>query len=173
MNFTLIAAVADNRVIGYQNTIPWRIPEDMKRFKTITMGHPVIMGKTTYLSIPPQYRPLKGRTNIVLSRSELIHEEGIVLCHSLEEALERASSIGEHVFCAGGQQVYEEAIHLADTLEITHVHQKPEGDAFFPEIDTSLWHELARDARGEYDFATYIRTCATMRLPPVFLKDTV
>jgi len=169
MTLTLIAAISENNVIGKEGKIPWRISEDMVRFRGLTKGHPVIMGRKTYLSLPDKFRPLPKRPNIVLSRKgfeddKMDHRVKVV--RSLDEALE---CIGEgkpqmedidynDAFIIGGGTVYREALPLAQKLEITHVHQIVEGgDAFFPEIDFSVWREDARDDRNGYSFVTYHR----------------
>lgn len=138
----IIAAVAKNRVIGKDNQLLWSIPEDMAHFKALTAGHPVIMGRKTWESLPPQFRPLPGRRNIVISRQKDYPTTGAELADSLENALKTASTVtvGSQgpavVFIIGGEQIYRQAMALADRLEITEVDLEPDGDAWFPEIVT-------------------------------------
>ena len=137
MKVTIIAAVADNGVIGRGNDIPWRLPDDWKRFKQVTMGHHLLMGRKTWDSIG---RALPGRTTIVISRSSPSLPEGVLLAGSLEEALRIAAASGEdEAFVAGGAEIYARALSTADRLLITRVHCSPEGDTFFPEWPTDGW----------------------------------
>lgn len=139
---SLIAAMDKNRVIGNGGKLPWRLPADFAYFKATTLGHPIIMGRTTFESIG---RPLPGRKNIVLSRGAYSHE-GVDVAHSLAEALSMVSSTD--VFVIGGARVYEEALPRADRLYITFVEGDFTGDTFFPEVDWSLWREVSSERRG-------------------------
>ena len=142
----LLAAVAENGVIGRDNTLPWRLSSDLKRFKALTVGKPVVMGRKTYLSIG---KPLPDRTNIVVTRDPSFHADGIVVANSVDAALEaarddaRRRGAGE-IMVIGGTEIFAQTMALADRLEITHVHSWPEGDTFFPPIDPKLWREAAR-----------------------------
>lgn len=139
MTVSLVAAVAGNGVIGAANDMPWRLPSDLKRFKAITMGKPVVMGRKTWESIG---RPLPGRTNIVVSRDKDFRPAGAHAAASLEEALElaRSKAGGDGEICViGGGQIYEQAMALADRLYITHVLAEPDGDIRFPPIDPRQW----------------------------------
>lgn len=165
MELVLIAAVSENYVIGLNGTIPWRIPEDMKRFKELTIGHPVIMGRKTYESLPKSFQPLPRRLNIVLS-SQLAYEPlGVHVAHSLEDALQdlRDHKLfiteinDETVFIIGGEKVYREAFPLAERIEMTRVHKTVGGDAFFPSLDMREWKEQQRLPREGYSFITYVR----------------
>lgn len=128
---SLIAACSENRVIGNGGKIPWHLPDDFRRFKARTMGHPIIMGRKTYESIG---RPLPGRTNIVITRDSGREIPGCIVVSSLTEAIERAKGIDkEEIFVIGGGQVYAEALPLADRLYLTLIHAIIDGDAFFPE----------------------------------------
>jgi dihydrofolate reductase len=147
---SIIAAVADNGVIGRDNALPWRLPSDMKRFRAITMGKPVVMGRKTLQSIG---RPLPGRTNIVVSRGVEPPAPGVVMAANLADALAearlRAAGDGvDEVFVIGGAALYREALPLADRLYITEVKAAPAGDATFPPIDRRRWKERAREAPG-------------------------
>ena len=143
---TIIVAVAANGVIGDKNALLWHIREDMVRFRTITSGHPVIMGRKTYESIG---RPLPKRTNVVITRSDL-QIEGCRVVHSLDEAFEMFEP-SEEVFVIGGAQIYEQALSKADRILLTIVHRPYEGDTSFPTIDPSVWEECSRERfeRGE------------------------
>ena len=149
----LVAAVADNGVIGRDGDIPWRIPEDMKHFKAVTSGRPVVMGRVTYESIG---RPLPNRTNIVITRSPGWSAEGVTTVGSVDEALEVAREVARgsasDVMVIGGARVYEAVIGTADVQVITEVHQSPEGDTFYPEFDRSAWLETRREKHDGYDF---------------------
>ncbi len=147
MTLSLIVAVAENGVIGRANQLPWRLPEDLQRFRRITTGHPVIMGRKTFESIG---RPLPGRTNIVVSRTGVF--PGTVSAHSLEEALteaSRASGAGE-IFVIGGGEIYRAALPLATRIHLTRVHSSVEGDATFPELGTE-WIECGREPCASCD----------------------
>jgi dihydrofolate reductase len=134
---TLIVAMAKNRAIGKDNTLPWHIPEDLKRFKALTMGHPIVMGRKTFDSIG---RPLPGRRNIVISRNRSLAIPGVEVTGSLDEALAACSAEPE-VFVIGGEQIYAQALGRADRIEMTEVGQAVDGDAFFPPIDEAAWVE--------------------------------
>lgn len=164
----LVAAVGENGVIGSDGDMPWKLSTDLKRFKRLTLGCPVVMGRKTFQSIG---RPLPGRDNIVISRdcSWADGIDGITRVGSLEAALERANtSIGDSgagaIMIVGGGQIYEAALPRADRLEITRVHASPAGDTLFPDIDPGTWREVERETppRGEKDtadvtFLTYRR----------------
>lgn len=143
---SLIVAIAENGVIGDNNSLLWNIREDMRRFRTTTSGHPVVMGRKTYDSIG---RPLPKRTNVVITRSD-ISIEGCQVVHSLEEAISLFPQ-GEEIFIIGGAQIYEQALPLVDRLYLTVVHRAYEGDTSFPSLDMSQWREIAREefVRGE------------------------
>ena len=155
---SIIVAIAENNAIGKNNDLLWHIPEDMKRFKQITSGHKIIMGKRTYESLP--YRPLKNRTNIVISDIPGDHYEDCVMAYSIEEALEHCTQ-DEECFIIGGGMVYRQFLPLADKLYITRVDKSFEADIFFPEIDPETWEETEREeGSGEgldftYSFITY------------------
>jgi len=161
----IIAAVARNRVIGKDNKLLWNIPEDMAHFKALTSGHTVIMGRKTWESLPPRFRPLPGRRNIVISRQVGYAAPGAEVADSLENALKLASTLGlaadsmvaATVFIIGGEQIYRQAMAVADRLEITEVDQEPEGDAWFPEIAAVDWEKTAKTDEGSYAFVTYRR----------------
>ncbi len=154
MRVVIIAAVARNGVIGVGGDLPWRISEDLARFKRLTMGNALVMGRRTFESIG---HPLPGRTNIVLTRRDRWSSEGVSVATSLEEALALAAEDGLDVYVAGGAEVYETALDLADTLELTEVDAEPEGDTWFPDVDWSQWREVARETHPGFSFVTYER----------------
>jgi dihydrofolate reductase len=161
LTLTLVAAVARNGVIGRDGTIPWRIPEDMQRFRALTMGHPVLMGRRTWESLPDRFRPLPGRRNVVVTRNPEWSGEGAVRAGSLEEALELAED-APRVFVIGGAELYASALPLADELVLTEVDADVEGDTFFPAFERSDFVEVAREPHTGSDgtpfaFVTYER----------------
>ena len=158
MELALIAAVSGGRVIGNKGEMPWHIKEDLKRFKGLTYGHPVLMGRKTYESIIKRNgKPLPARMNIVLSMDAgfQVNHPGATVCGNINEALEIASIRDRVCYVVGGQNVYEQTIGLANRLEITEVHGEFEGDAFFPEINKEDWTETFREKKDFYSFVTY------------------
>lgn len=152
----LIAAIARNRVIGKDNRLLWHLPEDMAHFKALTAGHAVIMGRKTWDSLPPRFRPLPGRHNIVITRQTDWKAPGATVCHDIGEALQAVS--GEvTAFVIGGEQIYAQAMACADRLEITEVDQSPEGDAWFPVIPAVDWKISAKTEGAGFRFLTYRR----------------
>jgi len=141
----LVAAVAKNGVIGAGGNLPWHLPEDMRHFKKLTLGHPVIMGRKTCESIvAARGGPLPGRVNIVVTRTPGYSAAGCVLAGSLAAAL-AAAGAAEEAFVIGGGELYREALPIADRLELTEIDADFEGDAWFPEIATGDWHVLSRE----------------------------
>ncbi|MFB6241874.1 MAG: dihydrofolate reductase, partial [Candidatus Nanosalina sp.] len=155
MEKIIVAAVAENGVIGDGNDIPWHYPEDMEHFRELTTGHPVVMGSNTYRSLPDDYRPLPGRTNIVLTRSDMEVDESVRLANSLDEAWAIAEKLDDQVYIIGGASVYEQTIEDADRMVITEIHREPEGDTHFPDWDPDNWEEVDRDDRQELSFVEY------------------
>lgn len=141
----LIAAVARNGVIGKDNQLLWHIPEDMAHFKALTAGQPVLMGRKTWESLPPRFRPLPGRRNVVISRQADYAAPGAEVFTTLENAL-AALSTASTVFVIGGEQIYRQALPRADRLEITEVDLEPAGDAWFPELAAVDWQKTAETA---------------------------
>lgn len=158
---TIIAAVSDNGVIGYQGKLPWdSIPEDMKRFRDLTMGNPVVMGRNTYDSLPPKFRPLPGRTNIVLSKSLDEQMSGIFVARDPTDALSVArmsASKDDTSYVIGGSQIYSAFLPLATNLELTRVRRSCQGDAFFPLFNKDDWTLTGRDPKEGYVFESYQR----------------
>ena len=154
MVISLVLARADNGVIGANGTIPWRIPDDMRRFKALTMGHPIVIGRKTWDSFPK--KPLPGRTNIVITRDKSWTADGAVTVHSLEEALERArSEQPQEINIAGGAAVYLESLPYATHIHLTEVHASPPGDVVIPPFDPAQWHETAREDHRTPDGLRY------------------
>ncbi len=150
----IIVAVAKNNVIGKDNKIPWHISDDFKHFKELTLNHPIIMGKNTYLSLPK--RPLPERENIILTfQDDPFNEQGITIKHSLKDALEYTEN--KDVYIIGGASVYKQAIELATKLEITSIDKEYDGDTFFPEISLDIWKLIKEDKREGYSFQTYVK----------------
>ena len=162
----LVAAVADNGVIGADNAIPWRLKRDMQRLKAITINKPVVMGRKTFASLK---RPLPDRTNIVITRDPDFRAAGAVVTTSFDNALALAQSDAlqrgaDDIAVIGGAEIYAHFLELADRLEITEVHATPEGDTHFPAIDKDVWEEVARvrheagpDDNAAFSYVTYRR----------------
>lgn len=151
---TIVVAMGKNREIGVDNQLLWHLPKDLKHFKEITSGHPIIMGRKTYESIG---EPLPNRTNIVVSRKKDWFEEGILIVGSLKEALKFAKKIDENVFIIGGGNIYEQTIDLVDKLEVTLVDAELNADTFFPKIDEKIWRKTdeichEKDEKNNYNF---------------------
>ena len=169
MQIVLIAAVAENGVIGRGGTMPWRLKSDMQHLRRSTMGKPVVMGRKTYESL--HIKPLPGRTNIVVTRDKDFTAPGVLVTPSLDAALQAARGDalrrGSDIMVIGGAQIYAQAIPLAERLEITHIHAQPEGNSLFPAIDPAVWREAERvahpagaDDDAPYDFVSYLRVNA-------------
>jgi dihydrofolate reductase len=157
----LIAACAHNHVIGINGKLPWHIPQDLKRFKRLTVGKTVIMGRKTYESIG---KPLIGRHNIVITRQERYQApQGVSIVHNFAEAIAAAGldpkTRSSEIFIIGGAEIYAQSLNFATRIELTLVDQHPEGDAFFPMLDANTWHSVARETHPGFDFITYER-CA-------------
>jgi dihydrofolate reductase len=162
MKLVVIAAVAENGVIGSDGEIPWQYPADLAHFRQTTTGHPVIMGRTTYESIRDRLgEPLPGRTNVVLTRSGLDdrdrEEERVTAVGSVDEAVAAARRRDDTAYVAGGATVYEQFLPHADRLLVTEVPESPDGDVTFPEWDADEWVETGRRTEGDLDFVTYER----------------
>jgi dihydrofolate reductase len=145
MIVSLIVALDKNHLIGANNGLPWRLPDDMRWFVQQTMGKPVIMGRKTYDSIPPKFRPLHGRHNIIITRNPNYQADGCTIVHSLPEALVAAGDVPE-IIIGGGAQIYAEALPLAYRLYLTLVEGEFSGDAYFPAFDQTQWREIFREA---------------------------
>jgi len=142
MMISLIWAMADDRVIGVENRLPWKLPADMKWFRQHTLGKPIIMGRKTFESFGG--KPLPQRSNIVITKDETYQAEGIIVVHSIEDALKAAGEV-EEVMIIGGMSFYLQMLPQADKLYMTLIHERFEGDAWFPEFDLNQWQELSRE----------------------------
>lgn len=140
MRISLIVAMGENQVIGADNRMPWHLPADLKRFRQITMGKPMLMGRKTYESIG---RPLPGRKNIILTSNPDYEAPGCVVVHSLEQAFQAADA--EELMVIGGSALYRECLPIAERLYLTQIHREFAGDTFFPEFDRAAWREVARE----------------------------
>jgi dihydrofolate reductase len=151
----MVAAVADNGVIGLGGDIPWSLPEDLKHFRATTRGNTVVMGRRTFDSIG---HPLPYRTNVVVTRQPGWSADGVLVAHSVREAVELARGLDGDVMVIGGGHVYEDAMALADVQILTEVHRSPEGDTFYPAFDREAWTEVRREPHDGYDFVWWERT---------------
>jgi dihydrofolate reductase len=169
MQIVIIAAVAENGVIGRGGTMPWRLKSDMRHLRAFTMGKPVVMGRKTYDSL--HIKPLPGRTNIVATRDKSFTAPGVLVAPSLEAALEAARGDalrrGTDIMVIGGGDIYAQAMPLAGRLELTQIHMRPEGESLFPAVDPAVWREAAREAHpagpdddAAYDFVSYLKVNA-------------
>lgn len=151
MELAIIVARAKNGVIGVNNTLPWRLPEDLKHFKNTTLGHPIIMGRNTWESLG---KALPGRRNIVVSRNPDYEATDAEVFESIDDAIDACSG-SDKVFIIGGAQIYDEALIYVDKLIITEVDIEVDGDAYFPNVDEMLWKETSREVHhnGEIGFA--------------------
>ncbi|MDP2827889.1 MAG: dihydrofolate reductase [Sulfuricellaceae bacterium] len=162
----MIAAMAQNRVIGIDNTLPWRLPADLAHFKALTMGHHILMGRKTFESLG---KPLPGRTSIVITRDRDYLAAGCVVVHSLDAAM-RTCEGDEEAFFIGGADLYRQAMDHSERIYLTEVQTRVEGDAWFPELDLQQWQEVSRishqaDEKNQlnYDFVVYERKQAVER----------
>jgi len=160
LRISIIAALAKNRVIGIENRLPWRLPEDLAHFKALTLGHPILMGRKTFESLG---RPLTGRTNIVITRNPGYRPEGCQVADSIPAAVALCKDADE-IFFIGGAELYAQAIPQADRLYLTEVDIEAEGDAWFPDYDRSAFTEVSREShtggKGDtmsFDFVVYQR----------------
>lgn len=163
MLFSIIVATSRNRVIGKDNALPWHLPADLKYFKAITMGKPIVMGRKTFESIG---RPLPGRQNIVLTRDPEWSAEGVTVVNDVDD-MARSVAVADEVMIIGGAQVYDLTMNYVDRLYVTEVECNVDGDAYFPAIDSTIWQEVSRDRHaldGEnpaYSFVVYKRAITT------------
>jgi dihydrofolate reductase len=158
---SVLAAVARGGVIGRDNAIPWRIPEDAQRFRALTMGHPVVMGRKTWDSLPDRFRPLPGRRNVVVTRNGAWYADGADRAGSLDDAL-RLLAGAPHVFVIGGGELYAAALPLADELLLTEIDVDVDGDTVLPPWDRAAFEETSREEHVSetgvpFSFVTYVR----------------
>ena len=160
MRVSLITAMAANRVIGRRNSLPWRLPADMRRFKALTMGHTLIMGRKTYDSVG---YPLPGRRTVVITRQPGWKADGVSVVHSLDEALQAAARIGGgEVLVAGGGEIFRDALPRADRIYLTRIEQDFPGDTFFPELDAAAWRIVEQEHHDASDENPYAFTFETL-----------
>lgn len=157
---TIIAAIAKNNALGKDNQLIWYLPADLKRFKKVTLGHHIIMGRKTFESLG---KPLPNRTTIIITRNKNYTQHGCIVVNSLNEAVEAAKE-DDNPYILGGAEIYKQALNIADKLDLTFVHQNFEADVFFPEIDFNIWKEASREDfksdeknKFNYSFVTYLR----------------
>jgi dihydrofolate reductase len=160
---SLIVAMARNRVIGVNNTLPWHLPADLKHFKALTMGHHIVMGRKTYESIG---KPLPGRTSVVVTRNAGYVQPGVIVANSLEAAIS-ACGVDEEIFVIGGAELYRQAIKFADRIYLTEIAADIPGDAHFTDLDSKSWQETGRASHSpdeknlySYHFVVYDRKAA-------------
>lgn len=166
MIVSLIAAMAENRVIGRNNDLPWKLPDDMKFFMQTTKGHHVILGRKNYDSLDERFKPLPNRTNIVVTRQKQFNAPGCSVVNSIEKALEIAKANNEpEAFVIGGAEIYSLALQRADKIYLTEIHATVQGDTFFPDFDKTVWKETERRPHPKddkhiyaFDFVTYQRS---------------
>jgi len=151
LRISIIAAIARNRVIGINNTLPWHLPEDLKRFRALTMGHHIVMGRKTYESLG---RLLPGRTTVIVSRQKNYAVEGAKVAYSLQQAIALSAGDSE-VFVIGGAELYKEALELADRLYLTEINPEFEGDAYFPEFERTAWAATESEQHVSADGLNY------------------
>lgn len=155
---SIIVAVAENNVIGKDNSLIWHLPADMKYFKEKTTGHCIITGRKNYESIPEKFRPLPNRTNIVITRQSDYNAPGTIVVSSIEKAIEKAKQTGDsEIFIIGGAEIYRQFLRYADKIYLTRIYHSFEGDSFFPELNTNEWCETNRisgimDEKNIYPF---------------------
>ena len=145
---SIIVAMAKNRVIGANNQIPWHLPDDLKMFKRLTMGHHIVMGRKTYEAIG---RLLPGRTTVIVTRQRDYAVPGALIAHSLHDAINAAARDAE-IFVIGGAELFREALPLADRIHLSLVDAEPEGDTWMPELDAALWSEVSNEAKPGYRY---------------------
>ena len=148
-----IAAAAQNNALGKDNQLVWQLPDDFKRFKKLTTGHYIILGRKTFESFP---KPLPNRTHVIITRNKNYQAEGCIVVNSLQEALQKVPQ-GQDIFIIGGAQIYKQSMHLSDKIELTRVHTTCEADAFFPEINPQEWQLVneefhPKDENHQFDF---------------------
>lgn len=155
-----IAAAAENNALGKDNQLVWHLPDDFKRFKELTTGHYIILGRKTFESFP---KPLPNRTHVIITRNKNYKAEGCIIVNSIEEALKSVPK-DEDIFIIGGAEIYKQSIHLSDKIELTRVHTTCDADAFFPEIDPEEWlleseefHPKDEKHQFDFTFQTFIK----------------
>lgn len=152
---TLVVAKNEKNVIGDDNQLIWHLPNDLKHFKEITTGHPIIMGRLTFESMG---RALPNRTNIVITRNKNWKHEGVIVVHSLKSGIKKAYEFDDDIYIIGGGQIFRDSMELADAIELTEVYNDADGEILFPEIDSEIWEEISRqdfkkDEKNPFDYS--------------------
>ena len=150
----IIAAVAENNIIGKDGKIPWHIKEDFQHFKELTMGYPCIMGDRTYESLP--IKPLPGRENIVLTFDKDYHPNDVIIKYSFEDAFEHCKN-NEKIFIIGGASIYKQGLKFANRMELTKIHKNYEGDTYFPKFDENEWVIEKKENHNDFSFVSYVK----------------
>jgi dihydrofolate reductase len=159
MIVSLIVAASENNVIGKNGQLPWHLPNDMKYFRDTTMGHCVIMGRKNFDSIPDKFRPLQGRTNIIVTHQKDFSAPGCIVVHSIEQALDEAKKQNEtEAFIIGGGEIFKQSMEIADKIYLTRIHATIDGDVFFPPINMKIWKEdlvmhFKADEKNKFDYS--------------------
>ncbi|MEJ8801695.1 dihydrofolate reductase [Pontibacter sp. H249] len=157
---SIIVATAENNVIGKDNQLIWHLPADLKHFKQLTMGHPILMGRKTFESIG---KPLPGRTSIIITRQEDYEAEGCIVAPSVQEAIQKAKELDEQVCIIGGAEIYKQALPLTDCIELTKIHHSFDGDTFFPDLNADDWEVIAEEKHEPDEKNKYNYTFKTLR----------
>ncbi|HIJ10783.1 TPA: dihydrofolate reductase [Candidatus Woesearchaeota archaeon] len=153
---SLIVGMTYSHVIGKEGGLPWHLPEDLQNFKKLTSSNVVIMGRKTYDSLPPKYRPLPNRVNIVISRT-MEEQEGVVVARSVEDALQKGKEFGKEMFVIGGATIYDQMLSFVDTMYISYVDQEYEGDTFFPKFNKGEFSVQNTQKFSDFTIITYKR----------------
>lgn len=174
MKNSLVVAMDENRVIGADNGLPWRLPADLRHFKQVTMGHPIVMGRRTWESIG---RPLPGRTNIVVTRRADFEAPGAVVVDSLEAAIASAGDTDE-LMIIGGAEIFEQALNEANRIYLTEIHAAFEGDTYFPETSEDQWacvsrEDFDKDDKNPYDYSFLVLERIPEALPPTMVQPAL
>jgi dihydrofolate reductase len=156
MAINIIVAMTEGRVIGDKGSIPWKIPEETKLFKELTTGNIVIMGRNTWDSLPPKFRPLPNRTNIVISTT-MQEQAEVIVCKTIKEAMQKTHNYQGEVFCIGGAQIYSAMLPMADTLHISKIKKSYSGDTYFPEIKPDEWDLKETKEFTDFTYKKYAR----------------
>ncbi|PRY12699.1 dihydrofolate reductase [Pontibacter ummariensis] len=157
---SIVVAAAENNAIGKNNDLIWYLPADLKHFKRLTMGHPILMGRKTYESIG---KPLPGRTSIIITSQEDYKATGCIVVHSVEEAIQKGKALDEDICIIGGANIYKQSLHLADTVYLTRVHGIFEGDVFFPDLKDQDWKVVEQEHHEPDDKNKYSYTFLTLK----------
>ncbi|MDX5422556.1 MAG: dihydrofolate reductase [Hymenobacteraceae bacterium] len=153
----IVVAAAENNVIGKDNGLIWHLPADLRHFKALTMGHPMLMGRKTFESIG---KPLPGRTTIIITSQKGYKAEGCAVVHSLQEAIEKGKELDKQIYVVGGAEIYRQALSVTDTIYLTRVHHSFDGDVYFPELKEEEWETISKehhspDEKNKYSYTFF------------------